>query len=137
MGAVLRGRDEDLGRDLAIKVLLARHRDRPEMVHQFIEEAQVEGQFQHSGIVLVDELARAQALCSTAVGQGRAARTTEERTEAERYAAAAVKTLSQAVAAGYRNLPWIQRDPDLDPLRSRDDFKGLVSELERAQAISE
>jgi hypothetical protein len=58
---VLKGRDLDLGHDLAIKVLLARHRDRPEMVHQFIEEAQVEGQFQHSGIVLVDELARAQA----------------------------------------------------------------------------
>ena len=86
---------------------------------------------------VLHNLARAQALCSTAVGQGRTARTTEERTEAERYAAAAVKTLSQAVAAGYRNLPWIKRDPDLDPLRSRDDFQGLVNELERAQAVSE
>ena len=61
--------------------------------------------------------------------------TSEGRTEAERYAAAAVKTLGQAVAAGYRNLPWMKRDPDLDPLRSRDDFKGLVNELERAQAM--
>ena len=55
-GAVLKGRDPDLGRDLAIKVLLARHRDRPEMVHRFIEEAQVGGQLQHPGIVPVYEL---------------------------------------------------------------------------------
>jgi hypothetical protein len=34
-----------------------------------------------------------------------------------------VKTLNQIVAAGYRNLPWIKRDPDLDPLRSRDDSR--------------
>ena len=32
MGAVLKGRDTDLGRDLAIKVLLESHRSRPEVV---------------------------------------------------------------------------------------------------------
>src|SRR5262245_59697895 len=31
MGAVLRGRDVDLGRDLAIKVLLEKHANRPEV----------------------------------------------------------------------------------------------------------
>jgi hypothetical protein len=31
MGAVLRGRDVDLGCDLAVKVLLASHADRPEV----------------------------------------------------------------------------------------------------------
>ena len=31
MGAILRGRDRDLGRDLAVKVLLEDHRDRPEL----------------------------------------------------------------------------------------------------------
>ncbi len=56
MGAVLKGRDTDLGRDLAIKVLLDRHRDRPEMVRRFIEEAQIGGQLQHPGIVPVYEL---------------------------------------------------------------------------------
>ena len=30
MGAVLKGRDPDLGRDLAVKVLLEEHRDQPE-----------------------------------------------------------------------------------------------------------
>jgi eukaryotic-like serine/threonine-protein kinase len=44
MGAILKGRDLDLGRDLAIKVLLDQRRDRPELVRRFIEEAQIGGQ---------------------------------------------------------------------------------------------
>jgi serine/threonine-protein kinase len=56
MGVILKGRDTELGRDLAVKVLLEAHRDRPEMVHRFIEEAQIGGQLQHPGIVPVYEL---------------------------------------------------------------------------------
>jgi len=56
MGAVLKGRDADLGRDLAVKILLESHRDKPEMVRRFIEEAQIAGQLQHPGIVPVYEL---------------------------------------------------------------------------------
>ena len=56
MGAVLKGRDPDLGRDLAVKVLLDAHRDRPELVRRFVEEAQIAGQLQHPGIVPVYEL---------------------------------------------------------------------------------
>jgi serine/threonine-protein kinase len=56
MGAILKGRDDDLGRDLAVKVLLKRYRDRPEFVGRFIEEAQIAGQLQHPGIVPVYEL---------------------------------------------------------------------------------
>jgi serine/threonine protein kinase len=56
MGAVLKGRDPDLGRDLAVKVLLERHEDRPELVRRFVEEAQIGGQLQHPGIVPVYEL---------------------------------------------------------------------------------
>lgn len=56
MGAVLRGRDLDLGRDLAFKVLLDRHRHRPDILQRFVEEAQVGGQLQHPGIVPVYEL---------------------------------------------------------------------------------
>src|SRR5262245_16603764 len=41
MGAVLRGRDVDLGRDLAVKVLLEKYAGRPEVVSRFLEEAQV------------------------------------------------------------------------------------------------
>ena len=56
MGAVLKGRDLDLGRDLAVKVLLSSHRDTPELVRRFVEEAQIGGQLQHPGIVPVYEL---------------------------------------------------------------------------------
>ncbi len=56
MGAVLKGRDPDLGRDLAVKVLLEKHEDRPELVRRFVEEAQIGGQLQHPGIVPVYEL---------------------------------------------------------------------------------
>ena len=56
MGAVLKGRDPDLGRDLAVKVLLESHEDKPEMLRRFVEEAQIGGQLQHPGIVPVYEL---------------------------------------------------------------------------------
>ncbi len=53
MGAVLLGRDPALGRELAVKVLLADHRGRPAMVRRFVEEAQIGGQLQHPGVVPV------------------------------------------------------------------------------------
>ena len=56
MGAVLRGRDPDLGRDVAIKVLREDLRDNADMVRRFVEEAQIGGQLQHPGIVPVYEL---------------------------------------------------------------------------------
>jgi serine/threonine-protein kinase len=58
MGAVLKGRDPTLGRDLAVKVLLEAHRDNPELVGRFLEEAQIGGQLQHPGVVPVYELGR-------------------------------------------------------------------------------
>jgi serine/threonine-protein kinase len=42
----------------------------------------------------------------------------------------AMDTLSRAVAAGYRDVHWMRRDPDLDPLRRRPDFQVLLMELE-------
>ncbi len=56
MGAVHRGRDMDLGRELALKVLLEKHRDRLDLIERFIEEAQICGQLQHPGVVPVYEL---------------------------------------------------------------------------------
>ncbi len=56
MGAVIRGRDTLLGRDLAIKVLLESHRNNAEVVQRFVEEAQINGQLQHPGIVPIHEL---------------------------------------------------------------------------------
>ena len=56
MGIVLRARDVDLGRDLALKVLQARHLGDPGVVDRFVEEARISGQLQHPGIVPVHEL---------------------------------------------------------------------------------
>ena len=56
MGLVLKGRDPDLGRDLALKILLDQHRDRPDLVNRFVEEAQICGQLQHPGVVPVYDL---------------------------------------------------------------------------------
>jgi serine/threonine-protein kinase len=56
MGAVLHGRDVDLGRELAVKVLLEKHADRPQVVHRFIEEAQIGGQLQHPGVVPIYDI---------------------------------------------------------------------------------
>lgn len=56
MGAILKGHDASLGRDLAVKVLLDKHMDRPELILRFVEEAQIAGQLQHPGIVPVYEL---------------------------------------------------------------------------------
>ena len=56
MGAVLKGRDPDLGRDVALKVLREDHRENADMVRRFIEEAQIGGQLQHPGVVPIYEL---------------------------------------------------------------------------------
>ncbi|RPI82386.1 MAG: hypothetical protein EHM42_09535, partial [Planctomycetaceae bacterium] len=56
MGAVLRGRDVDLGRDLAVKVLLEKYANRPEVARRFIEEAQIGGQLQHPGVVPIYDI---------------------------------------------------------------------------------
>ena len=58
MGSVLRGRDPHLGRELALKVLLDHHRDRADLVDRFVEEAQICGQLQHTGVVPVYELGK-------------------------------------------------------------------------------
>ncbi|MBS0262538.1 MAG: protein kinase [Planctomycetes bacterium] len=60
MGAIIKGRDTDLGRDLAIKVLLDQHKDKPDVIQRFIEEAQIGGQLQHPGIAPVYELGQFQ-----------------------------------------------------------------------------
>ena len=58
MGAIIKGRDTDLGRDLAIKVLLDEHKAKPEVIRRFVEEAQIGGQLQHPGIAPVYELSQ-------------------------------------------------------------------------------
>jgi serine/threonine-protein kinase len=56
VGRVTKGRDVDLGRDVALKVLKERHLDNTDVVRRFVEEAQVGGQLQHPGVVPVYEM---------------------------------------------------------------------------------
>jgi len=53
IGVILKGRDNDLGREVAIKVLRNRHSSNPDMLRRFTEEAQIGGQLQHPGILPV------------------------------------------------------------------------------------
>ncbi|MGL4554057.1 MAG: serine/threonine-protein kinase, partial [Gemmataceae bacterium] len=56
MGAVFRARDEVLGREVAVKVLLAPPANRPDLVRRFVQEARITGRLQHPGIPPVYEL---------------------------------------------------------------------------------
>jgi serine/threonine-protein kinase len=58
MAVVLRGRDLDLGRDMAVKVLREEYANRQEVARRFIAEAQIHGQLQHPGIVPVYDIGR-------------------------------------------------------------------------------
>jgi serine/threonine-protein kinase len=53
---------------------------------------------------------------------------------AKEYADRAVAALRQAVADGYKDAAQLRKDPALDPLRGRDDFKKLLADLEKAPA---
>jgi tetratricopeptide (TPR) repeat protein/tRNA A-37 threonylcarbamoyl transferase component Bud32 len=46
------------------------------------------------------------------------------------YGDAAMKFLLDAVTKGYKDVPHMKNDADLDPLRQREDFQKLVAELE-------
>ncbi len=50
--------------------------------------------------------------------------------EVSRLAEQAVAALHQAVAAGSRDVAYMRRDTDLDPLRSRPDFQMLIQDLD-------
>ena len=55
---MLKARDPDLNRELAVKVLLESHRHRPELLRRFVEGAQIGGQLQHPGIVPIYDVGR-------------------------------------------------------------------------------
>jgi len=56
VGAVHKGHDQDLGRDVAMKFLHEKYRNEPTILQRFVEEAQIGGQLQHPGIVPVYDL---------------------------------------------------------------------------------
>jgi serine/threonine-protein kinase len=56
IGVILRGRDMDLGREVALKLLRTEYAANPLMVRRLVEEAQIGGQLQHPGVLPVYEL---------------------------------------------------------------------------------
>ncbi len=56
VGVILKGRDVDLGRDVAIKLLRDEYANRQDVAQRFVEEAQISGQLQHPGIAPLYEL---------------------------------------------------------------------------------
>jgi serine/threonine protein kinase len=56
MGAVFRAREAKLGRYVAIKVLLRRHRGRPDLERRFEEEARLTSRLRHPGIPPVHDV---------------------------------------------------------------------------------
>jgi len=56
MGVVLRSKDIDLGREVAMKVIRPEYARQGDVLRRFVEEAQIGGQLEHPGIVPVYEL---------------------------------------------------------------------------------
>jgi serine/threonine protein kinase len=55
---------------------------------------------------------------------------TQRKAAAHFYGDAAMKFLRDAVSKGYKDVPHMKQDTDLDPLRKREDFQKLIAELE-------
>jgi serine/threonine protein kinase/tetratricopeptide (TPR) repeat protein len=69
------------------------------------------------------------ARCVPLVGQDSQQPETRRRELAKAYSDRAVAALRQAVQHGYKDLAHIQKDKDLEPLRSRADFQKLLAKL--------
>jgi hypothetical protein len=51
-----------------------------------------------------------------------------------RYADRAVAELRRAIGAGWKNVDWMERDPDLRALHDRDDFREVIRSLRQSIA---
>lgn len=56
VGVVYRARDEEVGREVAVKLLQVRYRKQPAAVRRFVEEARITGRLQHPGVPPVFEV---------------------------------------------------------------------------------
>ncbi len=76
------------------------------------------------------DAACALSLCVPVVAKHDKLDATQRKEAAQFYGDAAMKMLREAVGKGYKNVPHMKKDTDLDPLRRREDFQKLVAELE-------
>jgi hypothetical protein len=80
------------------------------------------------------DAARALARCIALVEADISLPAEKRKTLAREYGDRAVKQLRSAIQKGYRDLEQLKRDPVLNPLRPREDFKQLLAELKKAAA---
>jgi serine/threonine-protein kinase len=88
--------------------------------HRAIWDADAEG---------LCKLARGLALCIPLVLTGKSEPTAEQRAEELKYGDWAMNALRRAVALGVRDAGRIGADPDLRPIRGREDFRALSQEV--------
>jgi serine/threonine-protein kinase len=69
------------------------------------------------------------ASCLPLVDRGRAALADRWPAERRKYVGLALEALRQAIRAGYKDIARMRSRPDLDPLRSNEEFQSLVSDL--------
>ena len=50
------------------------------------------------------------------------------------YGDEAMKMLGDAVAKGFKDAAHVKKDPDLDPLRQREDYWKMITEMEQKPA---
>jgi eukaryotic-like serine/threonine-protein kinase len=74
-------------------------------------------------------MACAHALASALVGAENPKPPPSERAERQALLDQAVATLKKAIAAGFADFAFLQKDTDLDPLRGRADFQELMKDL--------
>jgi serine/threonine protein kinase len=76
------------------------------------------------------QMASAVSLCIPAIAKGKNEPTDQDRAQQRQLGDQAMEDLRYALVLGYSDVEHLKKDPNLDPLRSRDDFKKLVLELE-------
>jgi serine/threonine-protein kinase len=82
-------------------------------------------------------LACARALIFPLIGRGQRELTAAQQAERSGYEASAMKTLREAIAAGFHDIENMSTDGDLEALRARGDFQELLRGLkDRARAVS-
>ena len=85
----------------------------------------------------VYDLACLFSLSSAAAGRDETLSAADRARLKAKHAERAMELLEKAVAMGYRHPTAMRADPDLEPLRDRDDFRKLLADLETEQKGSE
>ena len=74
------------------------------------------------------DAARVYSLCAAAIKPDKEqdALTAEQTVARQQHIAAALATLREAIAAGFKDFPHMQKDPDLTLIRDLPEFKALL-----------